>query len=62
MLFSWLDQVMMHGLSRTHGVLHGENKGTLDWLREIPAMSAMDHRIHFDLLEIYHFDCLLGWV
>lgn len=53
---------MMLGLSRTHGVLHGDNKDTLDWLREIPATSAMAHHIHFDLLEIYHFDCLIGWV
>ncbi len=55
MLSLWLDQVTMHGQSRTLGALLGDNKVTSDWPREIHVVYALDHHSLFDCLSIKNF-------
>lgn len=47
---SWLDQVMMHGLSRTHGVHLGEKVDISDSLKEILVTSVKVLHSQFECL------------
>lgn len=58
-LFSWLVQVKILGLLRTHGVLDGENKDTLDWLRVTHAVSVKDHHSQFDFIMFESLSILI---